>query len=89
VTKSLNSEWPRLAGAAVGARDELRRLAADLTKAMDEGRIPRALIISARDTAQRHAIALQAALKHPATEPHIRRAKDDLPCWMTLEGRKG
>jgi len=72
-------QWPRLAGAAQCARDDLRSLASDLSNAMATSRIPRALIIRARDVAARHADCLRLALKHPAAPPE--RRKFDLPCW--------
>lgn len=78
-----NSEWDRLAGAAIAGRDELRLLAADLSTAMASGSIPRPLIIRARDTAQKHADALRMALKHPEVRERRTKPIQDLPCWST------
>ena len=80
------SEWLRLAPATINARDDLRRLAADLTAAMATGRIPRALILRARDTAARNADALRVALKHPSAEAPRRKNTRDMPCWSEQEG---
>jgi hypothetical protein len=85
VSSAATSEWPRLAGAAIAARDELRMLAADLTMALASGRIQPALVVRARDLARRHADGLRFALKHPAAEPPVRRMNRDLPYWSTLE----
>jgi hypothetical protein len=74
-------QWLRLAPATISARDDLRRLAADLTAAMSTGRIPRALILRARDTAAHHADALRVALKHPGSEAPRRRFNRDMPAW--------
>jgi hypothetical protein len=83
--RSKRAEWPLLPGAAMGARDELRQLAAELTAAMNTGSIPRALIVRARDIAVRHADSLRMALKHPAGAERPRRKfnrNHNLPCWI-------
>jgi len=69
-----DSQWVRLAGAAVAARDELRRLDTELSDALAAGSVPRALIVRARDAARRHAAGLRIGLKHPSTPvPSVRR----------------
>ncbi|HEX4276456.1 MAG TPA: hypothetical protein VHZ74_13930 [Bryobacteraceae bacterium] len=88
MTKVPNQEWTQLAGAALGARNELRALAADLSAAMNRGTIPRSLIIRSRDVAVRNADALRIALKHPEAEPPRRKLNRDMPVWMTIEGER-
>jgi hypothetical protein len=78
-------QWLRLAPATINARDDLRRLAAELTAAMSTGRIPRALILRARDVAAKHAEALRLALKHPHAEAPRRKYNGDVPCWSEQE----
>jgi hypothetical protein len=85
VKVSADSRWEKLAGAAIGARDDLRRLASDLTAAMAAGCIPRVLITDARDTAARHADRLRIALKHPVEAPR-RKFNRDAPCWSQQDG---
>jgi len=74
-------QWLSLAPAAISARDDLRRLAADLSAAMAAGSIPRVLIIRARDTAARHADGLRQALKHPREKAPRKTNARDVPCW--------
>jgi hypothetical protein len=81
--------WIQLAGAAIHARDDLRKLANDLSNAMSVGSIPRTLIIRMRDTAERHADGLRRALKHPAAEAPRHKNTRDMPCWSELERDQG
>jgi hypothetical protein len=87
MTKAANSEWLRLARAAMLARNDLRTLAATLMAAIDAGDVPTALVTNARDIAARHATGLQLALKHPEAELVIRRMNRDLPCWSEGGGQ--
>lgn len=84
--KTAADPWPRLAEAALGARDDLRRLASELTEAMAAGSIPRALILRARDTAARHADGLRLALKRPTgSRARQKDCDSDLPCWSSRQ----
>jgi hypothetical protein len=81
--------WVQLAGASIYARDDLRRLAEDLSAAMAAGSISRVLIIRARDTAVRHADGLRQALKHPSQRTPRRPFNRDMPCWSEIGQDQG
>lgn len=81
-----DANWDRLAGASLRARDDLRRLADELSSALVDGRISRDIVVRARDTASLHADALRLALKHP-TYRTPRVNESELPCWSTVSGR--
>jgi hypothetical protein len=82
--KAPNDQWPRLAGACLRARNDLREAAIQLSAALNSGRVPDELTRRVLTTLQTHAGGLQQALKHPRPAPP-RRSHADLPPWMEVE----
>ncbi len=91
MTKRLNEQWPRLAGACMAARDDLRALLPRLDAVLVHGMTDPRLIEFVRQLAARHAESLKAALKAPAA-PRTHRNTDSArfqPLWGVLEGNGG
>ena len=70
--KTLDS-WPRLAGAAADARDELRALLPRLDRAIAAGAVSPELLVELRALALKHADSLRQALKAPEGSRRTRR----------------
>jgi len=77
--KNLNS-WPRLAGAAVSARDQLRALLPRLDAAIEAGVVSTEFLVELRALAVKHAESLKAALKAPEG---TRRSRRDDASWRS------
>ncbi len=85
--KNLDS-WPRLAGAAADARDELRAIVPRLEQAIAEGAVSREFLVQLRGLAVRHTESLKAALKAPQGSRTRRRMPDSWRSgglWAALE----
>ena len=74
--------WPRLAGAAAAARDDLRILAAELHNVIATDPVPHPLLTRAYKVAVQHANGLRSGLKHPSGGRARRKDhENNLPCW--------
>src|ERR1017187_4721881 len=74
------SDWPRLAGAAADARDELRAVIPRLDAAIAAGCDSTGLLQAIRLLAWKHADRLRHALKAPAGS---RQPQKKANCWRT------
>ena len=84
--------WPRLAGAAAGARDELRAIIPRLDSAIAAGADPTGLLAALRVLAWKHADSLRQALKAPAGNRQPQKKPDSWSTgglWSVLEGQDG
>jgi hypothetical protein len=80
--------WPRLAGAAAGARDELRAIIPRLDSAIAAGADPSGLLAELRVLVWKHADSLRQALKAPAGTRQPQKKPDSWrtgPLWSVLE----
>jgi hypothetical protein len=75
------SSWPRLAGAAADARDELRAVIPRLDSAIAAGADSTGLLQAVRLLAWKHADALRLALKAPTGSQQSRKSADS---WRSL-----
>jgi hypothetical protein len=89
--KNLDS-WPRLAGAAISARDELRAIIPRLDAAITAGADSTGLLQAVRLLAWKHADALRLALKAPQGSRQSRKRADPWRnggLWAILEAAEG